>query len=235
MSGRIKRMAAPQRWPLKRKTDYWIVKPSAGPHETEFALPLLMVIRDTLKLCNNAREARALINAGAFSVDGRIRKDYRYPVGLMDVLTVKGEEGGYRMIIDRRKKLHLVRIPPEECSWKICRVEGRRTLPGGRPQILLHDGRTILSDISVKTGDAVRIGLPEQKIVDVMQLRPGAKALVTGGSHVGEIATVSKFEKWRNPAPNLVYFKEGFSTIWRNVFVAGDEVSSIKAVEVPAL
>jgi small subunit ribosomal protein S4e len=235
MSGRIKRMAAPQRWPLKRKTDYWVVKPSPGPHETDFSLPLLVVVRDTLKLCNNAREARALINACTFSVDGRIRKDYRYPVGLMDVLRVKGEEGGYRMLIDRRRKLHLMPIPPEECGWKICRVEGRKTLPGGRQQILLHDGRTVISDIAVRTGDVLRLGLPEQKIVEVMQLKQGAKALVTGGSHVGEIATVSKFEKWRNPAPNLVYFREGFSTVWSNVFVAGDETSSIKAVEVPAI
>ncbi|MBX8631904.1 MAG: 30S ribosomal protein S4e [Thermoplasmata archaeon] len=235
MPGRVKRIAAPGRWPVQRKTSYWAVKPSSGPHEEEFSMPLLSVVRDMLHLCNNSREAKLMINGGLFSVDGRVRKDYAFPVGIMDVVTVRGEEGGYRMSINRRSKMHLVPIPQSECSWKICRVEGKRILPGGKVQIALHDGRTLLSDVKVRTGDVIRLEVPEQKVLDVLPLRAGMKALVTGGSHVGEIATVSRFEKWRNPAPNLVYFSEGFSTVWSNVFVAGTEDSVIKVPEVSAV
>ena len=106
MSGRVKRMAAPRRWQIKRKTSYWAVKTSPGPHEMEFSVPLLQVVRDMLSICETSREAKMLISGGRFSVDGRVRKDYRYPVGLMDVLKIEGEEGGYRMLIDRRNKMH---------------------------------------------------------------------------------------------------------------------------------
>lgn len=235
MSGRIKRMAAPRRWPVKRKVNYWAAKPSAGPHSVDYSVPLIAVVRDMLSIVRTAKEGRLLISQGSFSVDGRVRKDPDYPVGLMDVLTIKGEEEAYRMLIDRRNRLHLVSVTKEESSWKLCRVQGRQTLSGGRKQIRLHDGRNILGDVEATTGDVFKIELPTQKVVEVFKLAPGSKALITGGHHVGELATVKKFEKWRNPAPNLVHFEEGFSTVWTNVFVSGKTQSAIKLPEVPAI
>lgn len=228
-------MAAPRRWQIKRKTKYWAVKSSAGPHETEFSVPLLQVVRDMLSLCETSREAKMLISGGRFSVDGRVRKDYRYPMGLMDVLKIDGEEGGHRMLVDRRNKMHLVPVPAADCTWKLCRVEAKSVIRGGRTQISLHDGRNLLGDSDAATGDVVRIEIPSQKVLGTFRLKEGSKALLIGGSHVGELATVSKFEKWRNPAPNIVYFKEGFSTVWTNVFVSGADESSIRLPEVAAI
>lgn len=235
MSGRIKRMAAPNRWPIKRKVDYWAAKPSAGAHKTDFSIPLIAVVRDMLSLVRSAKEGRMLISGGNFYVDGRVRRDPNYPVGLMDVVTVKGEEGGYRMLINRRNKLHLVPVDKEEVSWKLCRVQGRHTLKGGKKQISLHDGRNLLADVDAVTGDVFKVDLPSQKIVEVFKLVPGSKALITGGTHVGELATIKRFEKWRNPAPNLVHFEEGFSTVWTNVFVAGKTQPAVRLPEVSAL
>ena len=235
MSGRVKRMAAPRRWQIKRKTSYWAVKTSPGPHEMEFSVPLLQAVRDMLSLCETSREAKILISAGRFSVDGRVRKDYRYPMGLMDVLKIEGEEGGYRMLIDRRNKMHLVPVPASDCGWKLCRIEGKKVTRGGKTQISLHDGRNMLGNVDASTGDVLRLEIPSQKVLGTFKLKEGSKALLIGGSHVGELATVSKFEKWRNPAPNVVYFKEGFSTVWLNVFVTGAAESSIRLPEVAAI
>jgi small subunit ribosomal protein S4e len=235
MSGRVKRMAAPRRWPLKRKADYWAVKPSPGPHEMDFSVPLLHAVRDMLALCETSREAKMLITGGRFMVDGRVRKDYKYPVGLMDVLKIDGQDGGYRMLVDRRNRMHLVPVPAADCTWKLCRVEGKRVLRDGKKQISLHDGRNLLIDADATTGDVLRLELPSQKVLDTFRLEEGSKALLIGGSHVGELATVSKFEKWRNPAPNIVHFREGFSTIWLNVFVSGKNESSIRLPEVAAI
>ena len=228
-------MSAPYRWPIKRKVNYWAAKPSAGPHNTGFSIPLIAVVRDMLSLVRTAKEGSLLISRGAFSVDGKVRKDTHYPVGLMDVLSVTGQEGGYRMMIDRRNRMHLVPVSKEEASWKLCRVQGRHTLRGGKNQITLHDGRTIFGDVDAGTGDVLRLEIPTQKIAEVYRLAPGSKALITGGSHVGELATVKKFEKWRNPAPNLVLFEEGFSTVWTNVFVSGTTQSAVRPPEVSAI
>ena len=235
MSGRIKRMAAPGRWHIKRKAGYWAVKSSPGPHETSFSVPLLQVVRDMLALCENSREAKMLISGGAFSVDGRVRKDYRYPIGLMDVLQVSGEEGGYRMLVDRGSRMHLVPLPASDCTWKLCRVEARSIIRGGRTQISLHDGRNLIDATDATTGDVLRLEIPSQKVLDTYRLREGSSALLIGGSHAGQLATVSKFEKWRNPAPNIVYFKEGFSTVWTNVFVSGTGTSAVRPPEVAAI
>ena len=69
----------------------------------------------------------------------------------------------------------------------------------------------------------------------MFKLAPGSKAIIAGGTHVGELATVKKFEKWRNPAPNLVYFEEGFSTVWTNVFISGASETLVRPPEVSAL
>ena len=228
-------MAAPYRWPVKRKESYWSPKQSAGPHSLEYSMPLISVVRDMLSLVRTAKEGRLLISKGNFSVDGRVRRDPNYPVGLMDVLTIKGEEEAYRMMINTRNKLHLVPATKEEASWKLCRIQGRHMLKGGKKQITLHDGRCIIADTDASTGDVVRLELPSQKVVEVFKLAPGSKALITGGSHVGELATVKKFEKWRNPAPNLVLFEEGFSTVWMNVFVSGKTQSAVRLPEVSAI
>lgn len=228
-------MAAPVKWPIRRKENHWASKPSPGPHGMDYSLPLISVVRDMLTLARTAKEARRLISQSSFSVDGRPRTDANYPVGLMDVITVKGEEGGYRMLVDSRNKLHLVPVTKEEVAWKLCRVQGRHSLSGGRKQVSLHDGRTLLAETDASTGDVLKLELPSQKILEVFKLAPGSKAIIAGGTHVGQLATVKKFEKWRNPAPNLVYFEEGFSTVWTNVFISGAAESLVRLPEVSAL
>lgn len=63
MKKHIKRMAAPKSWAVPRKTSHWITKPSPGPHGTQESMPLLAVVRDMLKLCDNSREARFIIGS----------------------------------------------------------------------------------------------------------------------------------------------------------------------------
>ena len=69
----LKRFKSPEHWPIHPKEDTWTVKPSAGPHAIEESLPLLIVVRDILKVADNAREAKIIINNGDILVDGRAR------------------------------------------------------------------------------------------------------------------------------------------------------------------
>ena len=72
---------------------------------------------------------------------------------------------------------------------------------------------------------------------DVIRVeRPGGQ-LLTGGSHVGELATVSKEEEIRSPAANLVAVKSGseeYSTIKPYVFLVGKGKPEIALPEVNA-
>ena len=64
MSRHQKRLTIPVSWPVARKTSVWVPKSSPGPHSSMNSMPLLMVIRDMLKLVDNAREAKRVLYEG---------------------------------------------------------------------------------------------------------------------------------------------------------------------------
>lgn len=235
MRKHIKRMAAPKTWAIPRKTSHWVTKPRPGPHGTAESIPLLSVVRDMLKLCDNSREARFIIGSREISVDGKVVTDYKFPVGLMDVVTVNRTKQSYRMLVDYKAKLRLVPIEDAEKGWKLVRIDDKTTVRGGKTQLNLHDGRCILlPKDQYKTGDVLKIELPSQKVLKAYKLEKGSLALLIGGSHPGTIQTVEDYQVRRGSAPNLVTFKEGFSTVKENVFVVGDKTPEIRLLEAKA-
>jgi len=232
----LKRLPAPRSWSIPRKTHFWIVRPSPGPHGIGESVPLGSILRDMLKVCDTAREARHILNNRGVLVDGRAVTDPKFPVGLMDVLTLSQTKAHYRMLVDTRGRMSLVGIEEGEATWKLCRVEDKTTVRGGKTQINLHDGRNlVLPKDSYKTGTTVKMNVPGQKVVEHYELTKGAPVLVTAGQHVGEIAHVLEVQRTRNPRANIVTFTEGFSTDIHKVFVLGTEGPTIKTPEAPAI
>ena len=236
MKKHIKRMAAPNSWEIPRKTSYWVTKPRPGPHGTSESMPLLAVVRDMLKLCDNAREARFIIGGRGVTVDGKPVTDYKYPVGLMDIVTVIKTKQSFRMLVDYKAKLQLVPVDEAEKDWKLARIDNKTVVKKGKVQLNLHDGRCIIvPKDQYKTGDVLKIELPSQKVVKAYKLEKGNLALVVGGSHPGTVQTIENYQIRRGSAPNLVTFKEGFSTIKENVFVVGEKAPEIKLLEAKAV
>jgi small subunit ribosomal protein S4e len=232
----MKRMAAPRRWPIPRKVSRWVMKPRAGPHGKEEAIPLAMVLRDMLKTCDNFREAMFIIGGRGVTVDGKVVTDHKYPVGLMDVVTLTEAKQSYRMLLDYKGRMLLVPIDENEKGWKLARIDGKNVVPGGKVQLNLHDGRCILlPKDQYSTGDVLKIELPSQRILKSFKLDRGSLALLTGGSHPGTIQTIEEYRLRRGSGSNIVTFKEGFSTIKENVFVVGDKAPEIKLAEAKAL
>ena len=236
MKKHLKRLPAPRTWTIPRKTDFWVVKPSPGPHAIDESVPLGLILRDMLKVCDTAREARHILNNRGVHVDGRVVTDPKFPVGLMDVLSFQETKVHYRMLVTTRGRMALVPIEDGDAKWKLCRVEDKTTVRGGKTQLNLHDGRNVLlPKDAYETGTTLKIHVPDQKVVEHYELDKGAPVLVTGGQHVGQIAHVLEIQRTRNPRANIVTFKEGFSTDVGKVFVVGKEAPSIKTPEVSAL
>jgi small subunit ribosomal protein S4e len=140
------------------------------------------------------------------------------------------------MVLNHRGKLELVKIPQAKASWKLVRIENKTTVPGGKTQLNLHDGRNILMEnCTYKTGDVLKIEVPSQKILEHYSLGKGQVALITSGSHVGGTAIVDEYVETRLPAENLVRFKDGTSTVKSNVFVIGTKMPEIELPEEAAL
>ena len=235
MSKHMQRMTAPRTWMVPRKTHHWIVKPSPGPHGILESIPVSVVLRDLLHHCDTLQEAKRIIGSRCILADGRIITDHKFGLGLMDVLSIPKTKENFRILIDRRGRLCLTRIDPDEAKWKLVRIENKKVIPGGKVQLNLHDGRNIIiAQNEYKTGDVLKIEVPSQKVLGVINQSAGTLALLTGGHHVGEIAAISSFEEKKNPMPNLVKFKEGFNTIKPYVFVIGTTVPEIKVPQTEA-
>jgi small subunit ribosomal protein S4e len=223
----LKRYKSPKHWPIHPKEFKWTVKPSPGPHSIEGSLPLLIIVRDILQVADNAREARIIINNGEVLVDGRIRKDYKFPVGFMDVIQLPKSGKTYRVLPNERGRLILHPIVKENTEFKLCRIEDKTTIKGGKTQLNLHDGRNYLAEGDYKAGDVVVLQVPEQEIQDHIIFESGAIGLVTGGKHIGEKGKVKDINISRSSIPNTVLIETDagntFQTLKEYVFVLGKD------------
>ena len=240
-SRHLKRMPAPDFWPIKTKEFQWTVRPKPGPHPRERCIPLSTVLRDYLHLARTARETRLILSQGRVKVDGRFRRDERYPVGLMDVLDISGSKKAYRVMPAKGKGLTLVEAAQNTRGYKICKIDDKRTVAHGHVQLGLHDGRNILVKVQnpttpaedvYSTGSCLQIELPSQKILKQVGMVEGTYALVTAGENMGRHGNISHIEPGTSTRPAIVEIKDGkgvtFRTISDYVFVVGETTPMIE-------
>ena len=86
------------------------------------------------------------------------------------------------------------------------------------------DANEEIMDVSPEynPGDSLVISLPDQKVTSHIQMKKGANAFLTGGSHIGETAVIKDQDIKRSSKPNETIF-EDFGTITDYVFVIGKE------------
>jgi small subunit ribosomal protein S4e len=236
MSSDTKRLTAPKSWPIPRKTSVWITGTNPGAHPKAMSMSLMVVIRDMLHLCDTYAEGKKILNERQVFVDGKVVTEPRFAVGLMDVVSIPKVNQHYRMLVDRNGKLRLVSIADGKEKWKLCRIDGKTTIAGGKIQLNLHDGRClIIGKDAYKCGDVLKIELPSQKILEAYKLAKGSMAIITSGSHVGEMDSIEEYLITRSSSPNLVKMKDGILTIKDNVFVVGAKTPEINMPEASAL
>ena len=204
--------------PPKRKVKKWTLSPSPGPHKVDESIPVLLALRDILKLVATSREARRIIGERKIMVDGRVMTDYKFPLGLMDVLSIPSINKHYRVLKDPTGKIGFFEIPAEKAEWKLVRINNKTIVKGGFTQLNLHDGRNIIVQRQYNTKDVLKITLPSQKIITHYPFEAGKICMITEGKHSGDVVTIDRHEITKGPHPNVVYFKEGMSTIEDYVF-----------------
>lgn len=240
----LKRMPAPVFWPIHRKEFKWVVKPKPGPHPIRQALPLLLVVRDVLGLAKTKKEARSLIAEGQVEVDGRIRREEKFPVGLMDLVRIPSAKKTYRMITTQEKGLTLHPVKAEESTFKLCRIENKNIIKDGHIQLNLHDGRNILLKVkdprkstedTYTTSGVLKIKVPNQEIIDYIKMGEGVFTIVTGGKNIGRYGKIVKLEQEAGPHPTVVTIeaKDGnqFQATLNYVFAIGTNKPWISIME----
>lgn len=221
----LRRYAVPRAVKLPRKSLPWAVKPSPGPHPSDRALPLSLLLRDTLGLTSTLLETKKVLAGRKVLVDGRVRTDHGFPVGLMDLVSLPSLGASFLISVDRNGRL--VPLPAKETSSKLCRVTGKRTIRGGKIQLSLHDGKTVVGDYGeVRVGDTLKLSLPEYRVLERIPLQPGVWALVTGGKNVGRSGRVARVE---GRMVELEENGEKFQTTSEYVFPVGEKPLEVGA------
>jgi small subunit ribosomal protein S4e len=189
------------------------------------------VVRDYLSLARNSREADRIIFDGGVLVDGRARKEPRFGVGLMDVVCVPSLGRSYRVLLDSRGRLVFNEISGEESSVKLCRVNRKQILRGGKIQLTLHDGKNLTGELGgFKPGDVVKLALPDLEIIERLPMEGGALAFITGGKNTSRVGRIEEIKVTRGPQPNMVALRSGDEILEAPqdyVFVVGREKPEI--------
>ncbi len=191
---KLKRQSSPKFWKIETKTRTFTTSPSAGPHPAFSSIPLRIVIRDILKMAENASEVKTILNDGKVRIDGIIRKDTGFPVGLMDVVYVSGAEKYYR-VVPSNKGL-IIKEMTKDYDKKLLKIKSKRILAGNKIQLGFHDGTNVITTKSeYKPNDVVVVKLPSKEIISHISLEKGVTLLVTGGKNMGKTAKLKQIEK----------------------------------------
>jgi small subunit ribosomal protein S4e len=241
----LKRKPAPKFWPIHRKELFWVVKPSPGPHSLENCLPLTIVLRDILGFAKTRKEAKTIVSQGKVYVDGKVRREDDFPVGLMDVISISGIDNYFR-IVPSREGLILHPISKDESNFKLCRIEDKKIVENGHVQLNLHDGSNILVKVAdpkkpqedtYKALDTVKISLPERQILEQVKMKENDFAMITSGKNIGKHGKIIEIEKTkgkkRTNALVTIEDKKGnrYQTILNFVFAIGEEQPLISMPE----
>jgi len=224
-----KRLSIPKSWKVGKKGYKWVSTTRPGPHSRVRSLPLGIIIRDVLKLVDNSREGKRILSEGKVLVDGIPRKDLRFPIGLFDVITLPLINESYRMLQDEKGRLVLHKLNETQVN-KLCRINDKTTLKGGKVQLNLSDGTNILGSNEYGTKDSLILSVPDKQIVKHLQFKVGNLAMVVGGQHSGELGKIKEIREVKSSRHNTVTISgdKEFETIEDYVIVIGEDKPEIR-------
>jgi len=222
----LKRLNAPKHWNMAKMAGVWAPKPSAGPHKQRECLPVAIILRERLKYALTGKECQQICMERCVKIDGKVRTDYNYPAGFMDIVELEKSGDRFRLLYDTKGRFVLHRVEKDEASYKLCRIQKVYVTAKKVPVAVTHDGRTLrYPDPSVAVNDTVRVTIANGKMSDIYKFEMGASVMVTKGHNAGRVGTLVHLEK-HDGSFSIVTVKDKkgntFATRQSNVFVIGD-------------
>ncbi|HLC90596.1 MAG TPA: 30S ribosomal protein S4e [Candidatus Nanoarchaeia archaeon] len=195
MKNHLKRIPAPKSWVIDRKERTFTVRPKPSGHVIGNGLPLGMIVRDELSLTSTMREVKKSLTSSPVLVDGFPRKDYRFHVGLFDIITIPKVNKSYTITFDAKGRIIVEEISKSDSTQKVCKVIGKTVLPKGKMQYHLHDGKNIVSEQKIAIGDSVILSLPSLEIKEVLQLKSGVPVYLIQGKYRGSSGVLKELRQ----------------------------------------
>lgn len=232
MSNYLKRLVAPGSWHIPKKVQKFVMKTAPGPHNAG-ALPVGVWLREHIGLAQNASEVRKILHQRDVIVNGRACRNPQMGLGVFDIVSIPKTGKHYRIQLDKRGNLVAVDIPAESSTTRLCKIQNKTTIRGGKVQLNLAFGANILADNTYKAKDSivVTLGAPKSdegrfQIIDHFPFAEGNVAMVVGGKHSGKVGKIVEVVRTASSVANRVVLMdesagEQFETIDEYIFMVG--------------
>jgi small subunit ribosomal protein S4e len=229
----ISRLAAPRTWPIRRKGIKWIAKPSPGVYNLSLSLPLIVVLRDLLKVVKTSKEAKFILHSKDVLVNSKPIRDVKFSVGIFDTISLPKLKQYYRLVFGKNKKLGLIEIPEKETNLIPIKISNKTTMKKNKSQLNLSNGWNILSKEKFQSGDSILFNISTKKIEKKFALESGNVVYIIGGKHAGMVAKLKEISKIgelkKEKIATLTPSKdETVSTNLEHIFVVGGDKPAVK-------
>jgi len=203
-------------------------RPSTGPHKLRECMPLTVLLKNRLKYALTGKDVFAIVKdkEGMVKVDNKIRRDPRYPLGVMDVVSLEKTGEHFRILYDVKGRYQAHKIDAKEATFKLCKVQKKQMGANKIPYIVTHDGRTVrFPHPDIKKNDSIKFNLESGEVDGLIKFENGASVLVTGGNNIGRVGILQHVEK--HPGSfDIAHVKDSnghaFATRIGNIFVIGE-------------
>jgi len=212
----LKRQEVPKSWPVYRKGTKYVIRPDSN---LESGIPLLVILRDMLKIVQNRKEARRVIFLKQILMNNKIPKDEKNPVVLFDTISLIPAKKNYRLDLSEKGKFELKEINESEINRKAVKVVDKKILRGKKVQLNFQDGRNILSDIKCGVNDSVLINFMEKKIEKCLPLKENSKAIVFAGKHSGKRGDIKSLDRKKKIVELETDDKEKINVLLKQIMV----------------
>jgi small subunit ribosomal protein S4e len=174
------------RIPIARKGTKYVARALSSKDNS---VPLVIAVRDMLKLARTAKEVQKMIYEKMLKINGREAKDYRESICLFNLL-----EAGktYALALDAHGRF--IFEEPKNKTERPCKVINKKLLSKKKIQLNLHDGTNILASNEIKTGDTVYLSL-DGKLKSHVKLEKGKPCFVISGKYSGMKGKVEKVDE----------------------------------------
>ena len=179
MKRHLKRQSAPKNWPIPRKGTTFVVKANSK------GIPILVVLRDLMKLAQNRREVKKAIHKKDLLISNKIVTDEKKSLELFDILTIVPSKKNYKITLSPKGKYDLEEVDEKRAKTKISKIIGKKSLKGKKTQINLSDGRNYLSELKCNVNDSVLVDLDKNILKKILPLKEKSNIFVIGGKHAG--------------------------------------------------
>lgn len=164
--------------PIPRKGTKYVARSLL---DKENSVPVLIAIRDMLKLARTAKEVKAMIKQKQIKINNKLVKDIHNGIRLFSLLQA-GKT--YILTLTPTGRFSLKETKDKQ---RYTKVTSKKALKKGQIQLNLHDGTNlILKDAKkINVGDTVYLD-ENTKLTKHVELKDGKSCFIMSGAHLGK-------------------------------------------------